>query len=178
MTRSNTFTLLNTPTLWFYVPYLAPLQAELSLLDENNLEIDTIQFELPSQPGIIGVKLPSIPEVNRRYRWVFSLICNPDVPALNITIGGVIQQVRFTSEDVAPDWIEFSETHRSYDAIRTQIFNLEEMGIWYDILTAVGTRYFRTPANATIAEDWNALLESANLDAYRDIPIVAIYSEN
>ncbi|PPT05526.1 Membrane protein related to metalloendopeptidase [Geitlerinema sp. FC II] len=177
------FTLEETPTFWFYVPYQAPLTARFSLVDENSFQLYSDTFSLPDRPGVIGVNLPTnivgedetLLQLDRDYRWQFSVICNPEQPSLDLVVQGWVRRIQ--SPDIERDLTDIIRSNEPYESLRSIVLNLAREGIWYDSLTAVGTRYFDNPSNETLAADWNSLLKSADLQEYSDFPIVLIHSE-
>ncbi|WP_017660771.1 DUF928 domain-containing protein [Baaleninema simplex] len=170
------YTFRDTPMLWFYVPYDISLDAKLSLSDENGLQLASTQVTLPSSSGIIGMTLPPIPEVGQRYRWTFSLICNPEIPSRNITVRGGIW--RLEPPEGERSFTELANADVSYETIRPRILDIANAGIWYDTLTSVGLHYYADSTNERVALDWRSLLESVSLGEYTDVPIIFVHSEN
>ncbi|MBD2465123.1 DUF928 domain-containing protein [Oscillatoria sp. FACHB-1407] len=75
------------------VPETSARAAEFSLFDESGRGVYQTRLAL-EQPGIIRIALPEAAsqlQSNRRYRWVFSLICQPDDRLQDRSVSGWIQ---------------------------------------------------------------------------------------
>lgn len=90
-------TLMEQPTLWFYVPYATEqvVRGEFSLQDEDGNDIsDRTAFTLPEDiPGFVGIALPeafSLDE-NIDYQWYLELHCIADGSPL--FVNGWIQRI-------------------------------------------------------------------------------------
>ena len=83
-------------TLWFHLPDSDILtNAELIIYDEQGSAVVDTTFSVAEQSGLFGVNLTSMPDgekldLNKDYRWFFSLIC-PDDRAADISVDGWIQ---------------------------------------------------------------------------------------
>ncbi|NET86917.1 MAG: DUF928 domain-containing protein [Kamptonema sp. SIO1D9] len=123
------------PTFWFYIPYssdsTSPLVAEFSLLtkntENNNIRILEKTYELEGTPGIIGISLPETTplEINRNYRWVFSIICNPQDRSEDMYVSGLVQRVN--QNQIPP----LTATPNQRAVIYA------EDGLWNDTLTTI-----------------------------------------
>lgn len=106
-----TLTTEENPTLLFYSPYGQPASgsleantsvattAEFELRDEDEnsaLKQGKIVVSIPSQPGIVSLKIPSSEvrlEPNKEYFWVFRVICDRDDTSANPSVSGWIKRV-------------------------------------------------------------------------------------
>ncbi|MGH7999446.1 MAG: DUF928 domain-containing protein [Brasilonema sp.] len=93
-------TLEEKPSLWFYIPYSYNEQSQLEyaklalLYESKGLVKETpILFKLPKEPGIAEVKLPISLEVNKPYKWFFSIVCDEKKPSRNPSVTGWIQRI-------------------------------------------------------------------------------------
>jgi Domain of Unknown Function (DUF928) len=93
-------TIEEKPSLWFYIPYNyneeSQLEyAKLALVDEDKhlVKETPILFKLPEKAGIAQVKLPISLEVNKQYKWFFSIVCDENKPSRNPSVTGWIRRV-------------------------------------------------------------------------------------
>jgi Domain of Unknown Function (DUF928) len=143
------------PTFWFYMPYeekypsRTSRRLEFALLDQNEQILYAEQFFLPQATGIISVPLPQTVaalQPGRRYRWVFSVICNPQNRAGDATVNGWIEEVS------VPAAVSSQLTSVATSAERTLIY--AEQQWWYETVSAIAA-----PAQPTILTSTD--LESA-----------------
>ncbi|WP_254564656.1 DUF928 domain-containing protein [Oscillatoria sp. HE19RPO] len=174
------YTVFDSPTFWFYVPYRAPLQAEFALVNENAEELYSTTITLPENPGIIGIGVPAanggkLLEVGKFYRWQLSIVCYRDRPSLNnLFVQGWVQQVK--PSPPIRQWQGINAQELPYETLRQAISGYASEGIWYDALTLLGDRRLENPSNTEIAVDWQSLLNSANLGDFADEAIVEHYA--
>lgn len=146
------FTRAAHPTLWFYVPF-SPSQnrsVELRLNDEAGNLFYTTQFPWNSKPGIIGIRLPESKtlEEGKRYRWIFSYICNPSSREEDdFRVSGSIERVLANSPYIAT-------------------------GLWYETLTELAQLQIQEPENSTVAAEWRTLLEQVELPQLISEPVL------
>jgi len=88
------------PTFWFYLPLGRSekvTQARFVLFDENQSSVIAQKMvELPDAPGIVSVKLPETEqslEVDKRYTWHFSVICDELERSRNPWLSGLVERV-------------------------------------------------------------------------------------
>ena len=162
--RGLTFS--STPTFWFYVPYTAPLAAEFVLLDEKGTEYKQT-VSLPAKPGVISVLPTAKPlEVEKSYRWIFSVLCDPKSPSANAVVKGWVQRVAIPAH-LMPQTSTI-ETATLHDRAALLAAN----GIWFDAVTLLGNARFNQPLDAAIANDWENLLSSVGLENVAKAPLV------
>ncbi|MCT7973687.1 DUF928 domain-containing protein [Laspinema olomoucense] len=173
------YTVSDSPTFWFSVPYHAPLQAEFALVNENAEELYSTTITLPENPGIIGIGIPAVAtdkllELGKYYRWQLTIVCYPDRPSLNnLFVQGWVQQV--TPSQQISQWQGINRQEMPYETLRQAVAGYATEGIWYDALTLLGDRRLQNPSNSEIAGDWQSLLNSVNLDDFADEAIVERY---
>ncbi|AFY66432.1 DUF928 domain-containing protein [Geitlerinema sp. PCC 7407] len=151
-------------TLWFYVPYTEPLEAELVLVgDESDY---SYSVKLPNQDGIIGLQLP--PQITQslragqRYEWFFSISCYPANPSGNPDVSGWIEKVNSTALPPSKN-------------LRQKILRYAEEGIWQDALTLLANQRLIQTNDAIVQQDWTDLLQAEDLDDFVDEPLVKVY---
>lgn len=166
------------PSFWFYVPYsLETTPLEFVLQDENNntlyqerVSVEAFESQLQdsdSEGGIVQVALPdSAPalESGRTYRWFFMAYCDADNPSY---VEGSV--MRSPLADTAADALTTATT-------REQASFYAQNGIWQEALTVWAEHYKENQANAAISNDWESLLESANLGHLTGQPLMCCCS--
>ena len=161
-----TLTVVESPTFWFYVPAqsTAGLSAEFVLLDNQEQPILIQPISLSETPGVVSVS-PSHPlEAGKQYRWMFSVLVNPDRPSRNPAVEGVIRRIE-------PDSTLLSQIE---DAVspREQVAIFARHGIWQDALTTLGNLRRTTPGDPSLLTDWIDLLGSVGLESIASVPVV------
>ncbi|WP_246275724.1 DUF928 domain-containing protein [Brasilonema bromeliae] len=158
------------PTFWFYVPYtqdLANSSGEFILQDSAGNDISKNAIALPPKPGVIGVSLPSNTslQVGKTYRWYLKVRCNQQQTAsVPIYVEGDIQRVNLDSRVM-------QQLEAAVDpAQKVAIYAAN--GIWFDSLTMLAQLRQKNPNDASVAEDWQSLLRSVNLDNVATAPLV------
>ena len=117
------------PTFAWFVPdsQVYPLVFKLFKYEPNGDRQLVWETDLPSQPGIMSLTLPSEqPElsVGQRYAWKVVMLCNPNRPSNSLVAGAELDVVESTA-------IKERETTAEPGAIA----NLYAVaGIWYDAL--------------------------------------------
>ncbi|NMG07461.1 hypothetical protein DP117_11445 [Brasilonema sp. UFV-L1] len=157
------------PTFWFYVPYTNDLtaSAEFILQDSAGNDIYRNAIALPPKPGIIGVSLSSNAslQVGKTYRWYLKVRCNQQQTAsVPIYVEGDIQRVNLDSRVVQQ--LEAAVDPRQKATIYAA------NGIWFDSLTMLAQMRQKNFNDASVAEDWQSLLRSVNLDNIATAPLV------
>ncbi|WP_223280389.1 DUF928 domain-containing protein [Nostoc sp. PA-18-2419] len=157
------------PTFWFYVPYTQELtaSAEFILQDSAQNDIYRNAIALPQKPGIIGVSLPSNTslQVWKTYHWYLKVPCNQQQTAsVPIYVEGDIQRVNLDSRMMQQ--LQTAVNPQQKVAIYAQ------EGIWFDSLTMLAQLRQKNPHDASVAEDWQSLLRSVNLDNVSTAPLV------
>ncbi|NMF66123.1 DUF928 domain-containing protein [Brasilonema octagenarum] len=157
------------PTFWFYVPYTQDLTvgAEFILQDNAGNEIYKNAIALPPKPSVIPVSLPSNAslEVGKIYRWYLKVRCNQQQTAsVPIYVEGDIQRVNLDSRVV-------QQLEAATDPGQKATIYAAN-GIWFDSLTILAQERQKNPNDASVAEDWQSLLRSVNLDNVATAPLV------
>lgn len=157
------------PSFWFYVPYTQDLTASAEFILQDSVENDIYRnaIALPPKPGVIGVSLPSNAslQVGKTYHWYLKVLCNQQQKAsVPIYVEGDIQRVNLDSRMMQQ--LETAVDPQQEVAIYAQ------EGIWFDSLTMLAQMRQKNPHNASVAEDWQSLLRSVNLDNVATAPLV------
>ncbi len=161
-------TIAEHPTFWFYVPYAETpgLEAEFSLKDKDENEVDRQIVTLKNTPGIVKVTLPATMsplEFEKFYTWRFSVICNPDNRLDDAFVYGGIERVPITSE------LE-SQLPGKTDRQRIDIY--AENGLWFDLLTTLAELRSANWQDESLDEDWKKLFQQVKLEEIVDKPFV------
>lgn len=157
------------PTFWFYVPYTQDLTASAEFILQDSAENDIYRnaIALPPKPGVIGVSLPSNAslQVGKTYRWYLKVFCNQQQTAsVPIYVEGDIQRVNLDSRVM-------QQLEAAVDP-RQKVGIYAAYGIWFDSLTLLAQLRQENPNDVSVAEDWQSLLRSVNLDNVATAPLV------
>lgn len=161
----KTPTVVADPTLWFYVPFdSAPaLSAEFVLIDkENNKRIYKATYPLTGTPGIVSISLPPILEqLDRDYRWLFIVICDPEDRAADLYVSGKVRRVEPSPSLAAPTIATPEE----------RAFIYARNGLWYETITTL-IEEFRPLNPEKAALRLTELLESVGIEGIEPSQIV------
>ncbi len=83
------------PTFWVYLPYASdtPMSGVLSIRMAENFRSQPVQkvsVTLPSQPGLVKLKLPSSIAPNQIFAWTLTVVCDEQNPSRNPFVGGMV----------------------------------------------------------------------------------------
>ena len=162
-------TISDQPNFWFYVPYYKKTQIdtekvlEFVLIDEQEQEIYAATFPWIKSPGIVNIRLPKLSSQlvdEQTYRWVFSVVCNPQNRSGDATVNGFIKKVSPT-EDL--------QALRETDDLITLMSSYADHRLWYETLDILGTAIQESHDidNKTInelEETWQDILSAVNLN--------------
>ncbi len=147
------------PTFWFYIPFTAgEIQSiEFSLHDRDENTIYRTSFVPSKTPGIIGVRLPSVPKYalqeGKYYHWHLIVKCKSDSSSsTGLSVDEWVQRV----------------------ALPTNSANQINPDIWYDSLTQLAELRRKNPEDKEIQRQWANLLQSAKLENIAEEPIVEL----
>ncbi len=162
-------TSVESPTLWFYVPYrlTAQLPVNFVLQDERGKTIYKTSFTSEMQPGIVSFRLPSGTrlELNKMYQWYLAINCNTQVP---IFVKGWVQRV-------VPNPALMSKLKAATPQERAALYAAN--GIWYDALTTLAELRNANPGDATLLNNWASLLDSVKLESLAQQPMRGVLQE-
>lgn len=132
------------PTLWLSVPNVtSPKQLKFYLFNTQDEIIYQTSLIISPTADLVGLDLGAMPnapklEIDQRYRWAASIICNPDNHSENISVEG---------------WVD-----------RVESSTFDGKGPWYDHLGLLVDQLQRHPHNQDILSQWHTLMASARLD--------------
>ncbi len=158
------FTLSEHPTVFVYVPLSSARKAFFSVQDEDNNHVYQTDINLPSQPGVMQLKLPpSAPplKANKNYKWSLVMICTADLEPDSPVVSGWIRRVGYKTN------IRNNKT-----ITLDSVSKLAETGIWYDTLATLAQLRSSQPNNQLLAASWQDLLSSVGLNAIANEPLV------
>lgn len=152
-------TISERPKFWFYIPYLpiSRRNAEFVLIDENEDDVYSATFPLTQQAGIVSLQLPAtVPllKEGKKYRWVFSVICNPLNRSGDATVNGWIERVPESST---------LNTQIMAASLREQISIYAEAGLWYEAWAAFANLQKNNPQDEDLNSDWISLQKTFGL---------------
>jgi Domain of Unknown Function (DUF928) len=136
------------PTLWFFMPYTdRTTKLEFSLQDDREENIYSSRIPAPKTPGIISVRIPVSQkplQVNQKYRWKLTakIYCDKGI-----------------TEKYTMGWV-------------SRVNSSNSDGIWYDNVTILAQQLLLAPNNVQLKQDWNNLLNSANLEKIANYPLL------
>ena len=136
------------PTLWLSVPEVTTTkQLEFRLFNAQNEVIYHTHLTVEPTADLVGLDLGTMVnapelEVDQRYRWTASIICNPTSPSENISVEGWVDRVDVSSSDNGS----------------------ENVSLWYDHLGSVVEELQRQPHNQDVLSQWQTLMALARLD--------------
>ncbi|KST62543.1 DUF928 domain-containing protein [Mastigocoleus testarum] len=152
-------TIAKYPTFWFYIPYWSSYQrdAEFVLIDEKEDDVYYATFPLKQEPGIVSLQLPKIMlplQSGKKYRWVFSVICNPDNRSADATVNGWVERI-----PVSPNL----SNQLQAASPREEVLVYTDAKLWYEALTTLAELQRTNPQNQEIQTDWANLLQILDL---------------
>ncbi|MBD2526468.1 DUF928 domain-containing protein [Nostoc sp. FACHB-133] len=175
-------TIEEKPSLWFYIPYSYNKQSQLEyaklalLYQSKGLVRETpILFKLPKEPGIAEVKLPISLEVNKPYKWFFSIICDENKPSRNPSVTGWIQRI---SRDKSVFPVEPSNA-----LLSRRYYIYARSGLLYDAFTWLVKAYepISQPHQNSFASNSNNYQEAIKqdwFDFFKELDLIAENDED
>ncbi len=160
-------TLTARPTFFVYVPQTTVSSGEFVLKDADDQDIYRMPVQLDGKPGILSLQLPaSAPalQVDKDYRWYFSLICRPNDRLEDAFVGAWVRRVSPT----AP-----LQQALRLGPPRTLPTVYANAGLWYDTMAALTNLRFQDSQDLSLKTDWMKLLESVGLHDLVGVPIVS-----
>jgi hypothetical protein len=157
------FTLKAYPTFWFYIPYPSNTINRGSFVLKNSQDETRnyqVSFQLPETPGFVKISLPitAIPlELNKQYRWQFTLYCTSNDPtdlSQSIWHNGSIE--RLDPQRLEPQ--------TATALVMDQMKFYQDNRLWYDISADLVQIYDFPLA-------WRYLLRTIDLEELKKEPI-------
>lgn len=141
------------PTFWFYVPYTTGIAGEFLLTDASGKEVYRRTVIVSGTPGIISINLPKTAsplEVDGRYTWNFSAICQKET----FLVQGEV--IRVTLAD---------EINRQLETVtaKERLFILAENGLWFDLVTEFIYLLPNSSQDTDLQQEWVTLWHKVDL---------------
>ncbi|HEY9614109.1 DUF928 domain-containing protein [Allocoleopsis sp.] len=153
------------PTFFVYMPAASapasPLPVEFELQDKDGNRIYKSIFKTSGKPGILSLTLPSqagLPPltVGQDYKWLFSIICQPDERSGDITVDGWVRRVELNAT---------LNNQLKQASPQQQVELYAGAEIWQDALATLVELRRKYPNDGAIAAAWQQLLSAADLNA-------------
>ncbi len=152
------------PTFFVYLPPTLSKEVFFSLQDEQGKHHYQTRLKLSGKGGIISITLPeNAPELdmNKHYLWFFAPI-QPN---------GILQPDNY----VVTGWVKrvqpkVTGSRQSSSSAIEQATAYAQAGIWYDTLKVLAMAQKSQSDNATLTQEWKALLEQMELSAIATQP--------
>lgn len=152
------------PTFFFYVPQTS---ATLELVLHDQDKEYKQMYKSSGKGGIVSIPFNKASlEVDKVYRWSFSIVCNPKERSKDKFVEGAIKRIK-TVPQLASKLATASPQQRA---------NLyAEAGIWQDSLASLAQSLSSNPSNGELKAEWEALLtsNSVGLDNLVSEPLLA-----
>jgi hypothetical protein len=166
-------TVSDYPTFFFYLPQTEAELAEFILEDESGNQIYQQDLTIKNLSGVIGVSIPAntnVPplEVDKKYTWKFTVVCDPDDRSSDQLETGVVRRVELSADILSQ--LEKADP-------RQKTFIYAENGIWQDALSNLAAARRANPNNPVIQTDWESLLDSVTLGEIAKKPIVEMEAQ-
>jgi hypothetical protein len=120
------------PTFWVYLPYTSdtPISGVLSIRVADSfrsLPVQKVPVTLPSQPGLMKLKLPVSIAPDRMLAWTLTVVCDAENPSRNPFVSGLVM--------VKPN----PELFQRVAGLTRQerVAEFARSGYWYDALDLV-----------------------------------------
>jgi Domain of Unknown Function (DUF928) len=154
-------TMLEHPAIFVYVPQTNAQKALFSIQDENSNHVYQSSLNLLQKPGVMEIKLPTETpglKVGKNYKWSLVMICTADLEPDSPFVSGWVRRVETSGKVNSP-------TLESASA-------LAQTGIWYDTLSILAQMRRNQPNNQAVSTSWQELLESVELNAIANEPLI------
>lgn len=159
------------PTLWFYFPYALTSTRPVEFVlkdDQDNLIYHTQLSESGATPGVVGFKLPkTVPalEVNKRYKWYFTIYCDAQERSDFRSVEGWVQRVALNPS---------LQRELEQTKLQQKFLRYSEVGVWYEAVTALADLRRQNPQDATLKKEWDKLMQLVDLNAIAPEPITSM----
>ena len=168
-----TNTIAEYPTFWFYLPDAQPdlSLVEFVLQDERDNDVYRTQVSLPSQPGIISVRLPATASplrIDQKYHWFLKTAATNNCMSSSSNLAK--DSVEGWVQRVTPNPTLLSQLKSATPQQQVSLYATN--GFWYEALTQLAELRSLKPADAMLQADWNRLLQSVGLADVASQPLV------
>ncbi|MEM9213542.1 MAG: DUF928 domain-containing protein [Cyanobacteria bacterium P01_F01_bin.150] len=143
-------------TLWFYLPDSDILtNAELIVYDETNAVVIDTSFSVAERSGLLGVNLNLMVEkgkldLEKNYRWFFSLIC-PDDRAADLSVDGWVQTTSLSSS--------FTDAINSVSPVEQANLYIQE-GLWSEAVLLLMNSPRMSNTTESRLDMWNSVVQT------------------
>lgn len=167
--NTQSLTIAETPTLFFYVPKTESSQTvEFELSDESGKVIYQTKFTTNGNPGVIGVKVSANGqekplEFGKNYRWFFAVVSDPNEPSSTVFVNGLIKRIQPSQDLVAK-----LKNKSQLEQIDLYLAN----NLWGDALYNLAELRKSNPNDRSIESKWREVLQSLQLDNMIREPLV------
>jgi hypothetical protein len=154
------------PSIFVYVPQTSAEKGFFSIQDEESNYFYQTTITLPKQSGVIEVPLPSeVPalEVGKNYKWSLGVICSQYLEPDSPFVTGWIRRVE-PNKNIA----SISQSQISLNTVTKLAAN----GVWYDTISGIVNLRKLHQHNRNLEVSWQRLLESAELSAIAQEPLL------
>lgn len=154
------------PSLFWYVPQSSARIATFTLFDSQKNRVYRTLLPLKSRSGVMKLSLPSTVslEPGKNYRWQLTLICNPANLRKDVLVEGTIKRTQLNREQQE----KLAQAKQSID--KAQVY--ADADVWQETIAIVEQLRREQPNNSMIAQNWKELLESVELEAIADQPLL------
>ncbi len=161
-------TIEESPSFFVFIPQTSA-KVEFTVLTENE---DDVVYETtfkPTKPGVVSVTLPPASssrkalDVDKRYIWSFSMVCDPNDRSADLVVKGWVQRIAPQPE---------LKNDLSNPDPRIRLGAYAKNGLWYETITTLAAMRLKTPNDSTLATEWSDLLKSQGLDSVSSQPLV------
>ncbi|MFN6561477.1 MAG: DUF928 domain-containing protein [Nostoc sp. ChiSLP01] len=161
-------TTLERPSWFFYMPYTKDVAyaVEFVVQDADSNPVYKKAIALIDKPGVISVSLPSTApalELNKQYRWFFSVNCDKQKNAPWTYVEGVIKRV-----DLGQSTLK--ELENADPLQRYTIY--AQKGIWHEALAILAQLRQKNSQDTALQAQWQNLLASIRLDDVAKEPLL------
>ncbi|HBE20006.1 MAG TPA: hypothetical protein DEG17_06050 [Cyanobacteria bacterium UBA11149] len=124
-TNNGVKTLLDNPTLYWYVPETRATSAEFIVVDDSGDTVYATTLPLKNTPGIVEVTLPDTVALipGKEYTWHFAVVCYPKNRDRDEFVRGLILP---TSVDILSQEL-LQETGKGLTPAQKEMLNPEEL---------------------------------------------------
>lgn len=156
------------PKFLVNIPPTTAKEATFLLVKKITANQDEVVYEeklpLTGEGGIMSFEIPTEKpglETGQTYKWSLGIVCDPS-PDANPYIEGVVERVALPPELAKIETLPLSDRPALY----------VEHDLWYDAVDSMAQLRLAQPNNPTVQADWQELLNSVNLGAIANEPLV------
>lgn len=159
-------TVSGNPSLFWYVPPTQARIATFAVFDHERNRVYRTLLPLQSRSGVMKLSLPSTVslEPGKNYKWQLTLICSAANLQQDVLVEGTIKRAQLTSEQQE----QLAQAKQSID--KAQVY--ADAKVWQETIAILDQLRRERPNDPDIAENWKELLESVELTAIADKPLI------